>query len=531
MDCKTEFIDYADTGFFSRLITDYLQEAPHLKPFYRYAPVDTDFEQAMAARSAFPTDRRLLREELERQYAHLEPDASVTDNIRLLEHPDTFTICTAHQPNLFTGYLYFVYKVLHTIKLAASLGERYPGRHFVPVYYMGSEDNDLEELGTVHLGGKTYRWETTQRGAVGRMKPEGLETLIEAVTGNLGINESSLEITRILREAYLEHEDIQSATQFLVNALFGRFGLVVVIADTPGFKRSIAPVLRDELFHQPSFPLVTHTARELSVHYHPQATPREINLFYLDEQLRERIVREKDEWKVLNTAISFTPETLEEELRDHPERFSPNVILRGILQETILPNIAFIGGGGELAYWMELQGVFDHFNVPFPALLLRHSVLWVDEHASKKLRKLSLRARDLFTDPETLLSEYVKKNTREDLLLKAEYARVEQLYNELEARAEQIDVTLKASVRAERKKSLCAIGKLEHKFLRAEKKKFAWQADAIRALRDRLFPGHGLQERVENIVPFYATYGADFVDTVYRALDPLNKEFTLIICE
>lgn len=528
MDCTTELIDYVDTGYFSSLVLDYLKEDEKLVPFYKYSPRNPDFEKIITTRKKIPTNRQLLVEELQSAYANLETDEAVTKNIRLLSDENTFTICTAHQPNLFTGYLYFIYKIVHAIKLAVSLKKQFPQYNFVPVYYMGSEDNDLEELGTVYLDGKVYQWETKQSGAVGRMQPEKIAPLIDEITKKLGNNEDAREIKHLLQQAYLHHPDIQSATLYLVNALFSRFGLVVINADTPGFKRTILPMMEEEIFEQRSLPIVNQTIEQLSQHYHAQATPREINLFYLETQLRERIVREGDQWRVLNTDKVFNRQQMKLELHDHPERFSPNVILRGILQETILPNIAFIGGGGELSYWMELKALFDHFKVPFPLLMLRNSVLWADDKSVKRLKKINLQPKDLFADTETIIGEFVKKNTQEELVLKEEYLEIEKLYSELEHKAANIDVTLKASVGTERTKALRSIGKLEHKFLRAEKNKFGWQTELIRKAKSRLFPRNGLQERVENILPFYALYGRQFIDILYHNLDPMNREFTII---
>jgi uncharacterized protein YllA (UPF0747 family) len=292
MDEQLQWIDYAQTGYFSPLIPDLLNDDPRLQPFSAYSAAHPDFTKAMEARRAFPVDRTLLVETLQRQYASVNADTSVLQNIALLKEKNTFTVCTAHQPNLFTGYLYFVYKVLQAVKLAAQLKQQHPDCHFVPVYYMGSEDNDLEELGTVNLEGEKLRWQTAQQGAVGRMKPEGLDTLIEAAARHLGMTDAAKEIIGLLKQSYLEQPDIQTATLHLVNALFGRFGLIVLIADTPGFKKAILPVLRDELFNQTSHGIVQHTINRLSEHYHVQAHPREINLFYLKEQLRERIVKE-----------------------------------------------------------------------------------------------------------------------------------------------------------------------------------------------------------------------------------------------
>lgn len=530
MDCKVELISYEDTGSFSSLIVDYLKEDMQLKPFYQHSPVNPDFKEIIEQRKHFAVDRKLLVNELQEQYKNLEISDKVAQNIEQLGNESTFTICTAHQPNLFTGYLYFVYKILHAIKLSEYLKGKFPLYHFVPVYYMGSEDNDLDELGTVHVGNNTFRWQTKQKGAVGRMNTDDLASLIEEVTKNMGINEYAREIIKLIKEAYLNHPDIQSATAYLVNALFGKYGLVTIIADTPGFKRVILPVMKDDLFNETPFKIVSDTIDKISKHYHAQAAPREINLFYLEDQLRERIVKEGDSWHVLNTNIKFKRNELLAELESHPERFSPNVVLRGILQESILPNIVFIGGGGELSYWMELKDLFAHFEIPFPLLMLRCSALWVDGKSMQRLKKVGLVPKDLFQDTETLVNNFVEKNTQHQLLLKKEYDQIEKLYVELDRKAAGIDVTLQASAAAEKKKSLISIGKLEHKFLRAEKKKFTWQTELIRNVRNELFPHHHLQERWENLLPFYATYGPDFIDKIYEATDPMNKKFTIISC-
>lgn len=528
LDCKAEFIHYAETGYFSSVILDYLKEDPRLKSFYQYSPGNPDFDEIIKQRKQFTVDRKLLVNELQRQYKELEISDKVSQNIQRLGDENTFTVCTAHQPNLFTGYLYFVYKILHAIKLSDYLKEKYPQLYFVPVFYMGSEDNDLEELGTVHIGHNTYHWQTAQKGAVGRMKTDDLQPLIDIITRDLGTNEYALKITGLIKEAYLNHRDIQSATACLVNSLFGEYGLVTVIADTPGFKRAILPVMKEDIFKETPFKIVSGTIDKISKHYHAQATPREINLFYLEDQLRERMVREGDIWRVLNTDIKFTREELNAEMDSHPEKFSPNVILRGILQETILPDIVFIGGGGELSYWMELKELFTHFRVPFPLLMLRCSALWVDNKSMSRLKKVGICPHDLFQETETLVNNFVEKNTQHQLVLRDEYEQIEKLYAALDNKAGGIDVTLRASVASEKKKSLISIGKLEHKFLRAEKKKFAWQTALIGSVKNELFPHHHLQERWENILPFYATYGPGFIDTVFRQLDPLNKGFIII---
>lgn len=528
MEQPVSHLPYGKTGYFNQLVVDFLAEHPNLRPFYKYSPVKPDFEAAIQAKKAFPQQRDVLVAALREQYKGLNITEKVSRNIDSLLESQTFTITTAHQPNIFTGYLYFAYKILQTIKLSEQLKSQYAQYNFVPVYYMGSEDADLDELGHIYIDGKTINWPTRQQGAVGRMQPEGFEDLIAQVKQALGYGPYTDELIALLEKAYLGHKNIQEATLYLVNELFGRYGLVVLVPDSPVLKKLFIPVMRDELLHGHSFGIVNETIAQISAHHKVQANPREINLFYLTETSRERIVRVGDVWKVLHLPVEFTETSLLKELEEHPERFSPNVILRGMLQETILPNIAFIGGGGEIAYWLELQPLFDHYRVPYPILILRNSFLLTDGNAQQRLQKLGLTVTDLFEDIEDLVNRFVQKHTNAALVLKDEYAAIERLFDDLEFKARSIDVTLEASVGAERTRAVKSIGKLEHKFLKAEKKKFAWQTEQIRTLKNRLFPANSLQERKENFMPWYAQQGPAFFDVVLEHLDPLSDQFGII---
>lgn len=528
MDCQPSYLDYGSTGFFSPLIRDYLDGRETLKPFYRYSPIRPPFREIIAARKAFPTDRALLVNELEAQYRQEEPGNLIRENIRSLASANTFTVCTAHQPNLFTGYLYFVYKILQTIRLSEQLNLDFPDLHFVPVYYMGSEDNDLEELGMIQWAGQPLRWVTRQTGSFGRMSTDGIGDLIGVLAKSLGKGAYALDLIGILRRAYEEHPDIQSATRYLVNALFGAYGLLVLVADTPGFKGSFRSILREELWEQSSFPIVQATASRLSVHYPIQVHPRELNLFYLDGANRERIIRQGESWQVLNTGLRFGRRELEVELEQFPEHFSPNVILRTLLQESILPNLAFIAGGSELSYWMEFSDLFDHYRIPFPLLLQRNSFLLVNARQAARRNRLGLEPGDLFLDTESLVRRYLLDHSGTELGLNGERESGEALFFEIRKRAAALDPTLEASVGAEQRRLERSLDRIALKFLRAEKKKKALQTSQIRRLKQELFPGGQLQERVENLLPYYAARGPEWIETLHHYTDPLVNRFTIL---
>lgn len=530
MDCSCTYIPYDKTGYFSSLVTDYLQHSKTLQPFYQYSCNEEGITQAIADREKYPVDRQLLVTTLEKQYQSIDKHGAVTKNIHSLLDENTFTICTAHQPNLLTGYLYFIYKIVHAIKLADYLNGQHPDKHFVPVYYMGSEDNDLDELSVFRYNGKKYRWDGNgQKGAFGRMRTEGLKDLLNELFRVLGPpGDDTEQLKQLLTEAYLKHDNIAAATLYLVNELFGRYGLIVMNPDEAGFKKAMQHVIEDDLLNHTPSEIVTAQATGLAEQYKMQAYPRKINLFYLHDQLRERIEHTGDKWQVLNTGISWTKDELLAELNAHPERFSPNVILRGILQETVLPNVAFIGGGAEVAYWFQLKELFTHYKVFYPVILLRQSVLWIEPAESGKMKQLNINIEELFKTEDSLVEDYIHANSNGHWKTGEEQKVLDELMNGLKVKATSLDPTLKASAEAALAKMQHQLTVLEKKMLRAEKRKKETETNRYTKLKNTLFPNNSLQERTENFIEYYPLHGTGFVEDLYKGIEPLRNEFLVI---
>ncbi|MEQ1554115.1 MAG: bacillithiol biosynthesis cysteine-adding enzyme BshC, partial [Ferruginibacter sp.] len=367
-------ISYNQTNSFSKLILDYLDNVTALDNFYNYKPNIKGIKKAVADRKNFPVNRKLLVDTLSNQYATLQISDKLKANIALLSSENTFTVCTAHQPNIFTGHLYFIYKILHAIKLCVELKTAMPENDFVPIYYMGSEDADLAELGEVHIKGYKYKWQTTQTGAVGRMViDKNFIEIIDSIAGQLAVEKNGTAIVDIVRKTYKEGLTIEKANFHFVHYLFNESGLVVLLPDDKNLKATFAPIITKELEEQFSEKAVVQTVAAFPKNYKVQAGSRAINLFYLKDNKRERIEAVENGFAISNTNINFTKEEIFLELKNNPERFSPNVILRPVFQEIILPNIAFIGGGGEIAYWLELKNVFTETGAFYPPLILRNS--------------------------------------------------------------------------------------------------------------------------------------------------------------
>jgi bacillithiol biosynthesis cysteine-adding enzyme BshC len=527
-----QHIPYRQTAAFSKIVLNYLDEAQALQPFYSFYPHLEGIKSAIEKKEKQRLDRPLLVKALQQQYAAIKTTEAVQQNIQALSSANTFTICTAHQPNLFTGPLYFIYKILHVIKLAIYLKEQLPAYHFVPVYYMGSEDADFAELNHTYVNGKRIEWTKEQSGSVGRMMVDKtLIQLIDELEGQLSVEAHGQEVIQLLRRCYANGKTIQAATFEMVNELYGKWGLIVLIPDTPSLKSQMAKIFSDDLFQNVPSGLVQKTSQKLEEHYTAQAHPRPINLFYLKDGIRERIEREGNGFSVLNSEITFTEEALKNELERHPERFSPNVILRGLYQETILPNVAFIGGGGELAYWLQLKELFEYYHTPFPVLVLRNSFLIVEKKWQEGIGRLGLTAPDFFLSENELMKVLVQKVSSNAVSLNGTFEKAEELFEQIKNQAAAIDPTLSKHVAAIKARSLKNLQELEKKMLRAEKRKFIDQQRQIQKIMGTLFPANGLQERVENISGFYAKWGSRFIDELYNASLSLEQKFTILNAE
>jgi bacillithiol biosynthesis cysteine-adding enzyme BshC len=527
-------VSYASTGFFSKAVTDYIEGSEKLKPFYTYAPQLASFPEIIKNRQQYPFYREELSNALIRQYEPFEQKSSVDAvkaNILLLKDADTFTIVTAHQPNLFLGPLYLIYKIISTINLARQLSETIAGYHFVPVYWMGSEDHDKEELNHIHLFGKTFSWNTNQQGAFGRMKTDSLSLLIDEIKEVLGTSEEAVRCIGLLEMSYLKESAIAAATKRLLYHFFGADGLVIVDGDDHALKKLFIPVMKSELYEQFSFPIVNKSTGLFSESYTSQITPREINLFYLDDGIRNRIVKEGDTWNVLNTTHSFTADELQKLLLEQPEKFSPNVVLRPLYQELVLPNIAFIGGGAEITYWMQIKALFLSAGVAFPMLLLRNSAMWIDQANVTRMKKLNFSADIIFKPADKLTDIFLQQQAGQSISLDEERKLLIEMMERTLERAIELDGSLKGAVEAEKVKMLKSMDALEEKLKKSVKRKEEGALQQLHVLKEKLFPANSLQERYDNFIAYYLKYGPGFIDSLKMNFDPMDQRFTLLMEE
>jgi bacillithiol synthase len=495
-------IDFSKHKLIQQIVLDYISGNDFLRPFYKYSPSPDSVSSIIKDKSKEKIDRALLAEVISKQYSALSKHKNAEKNISLLSSDKTFTVTTGHQLNLFTGPLYFIYKIVTAIQLAQELSKKYPDYNFVPVYWMASEDHDFAEINHIHLFGEKIEWGGAGAknfgGPSGKLGMQGISDLIDVIRKKTETENGSSKLVELLSNAYTKHDNLADATRYLVNELFGKYGLVVLDANDTQLKKKFSDVMKDDLTNHSAYKLVSETSKQLEANYEAQVHPREINLFYMTDGGRER--------------ITGNGENYVKELESSPEMFSPNVVLRPLYQEMLLPNVAMVGGPAEIAYWLQYKKMFEHYKVNFPMLIPRKSFQFIDSKTANTMQQLGLDAESIFLPADDLINSYVARVSGQSISLEEEKKQLEKTFSTLGKKISEVDATLEGAVDASWKNTFNEMEKLEAKLRKAEKNKHEVVIQKIKKLKEKLLPNGNLQERHDNFIPYYLKYGDSFFE-------------------
>lgn len=533
---EKQLLTYKATNQFSNLVLDYLEAKEELRSFYNRPPELGQLAAQIQEKSINYTaeSRRRLVDALHAQYRDFTFGALVDERIQaqidLLSSEQTFTVTTGHQLNLFTGPLYFLYKIFGTINLAEQYKAQNPDYKFVPVFWMASEDHDFEEISHFRTTDQKISWEKQAKGPVGRLKCTEMDGVMKSLNTLWSGSVIGQWMLDLFAAIYTPDMTLADATRKLVHEIFKDYPLLVIDGDDPFLKAGFASIMHSELEQSLSSQAIDRTTQNLlDAGYHKQVHPRDINLFYCDDGLRERILRTEFGFSVDQTDLSFTKEELLELVDQRPELFSPNALLRPLYQECVLPNLAYIGGGAEVAYWLQLKDCFDLCQLTYPMVYLRNSVSLVPSKVRKKLKALNFGLEDLFLPGDELSRLYVTRNSKLKIDFSPQKEYLKKQFAQLYAMAQSTDASFIGAVGAQEKKQLKGLERLEQRLMRAEKRKHAEQIQRLVALRQWLFPDGVLQERKENMSWGYQHMGAEFLFHLKTQIDPSDHRFTVLI--
>jgi bacillithiol biosynthesis cysteine-adding enzyme BshC len=515
-----------ELDLFSEQDLDFVYHQEKLKDFIGLPFSIENFKSQIEFKQKLYTNetRMTLTKVLEKRYSHVKNNGSALDQIKHLKNSNAYTVTTGHQLCILGGPLYFFLKIIHVIKLSERLNEHYPNQHFIPVFWMASEDHDHAEMDHLNLFNKTFKWNHEQEGPVGRFTTKNLSSLFEEIS--ILFKDDQLKELQQIFDSF-QGKTYGEAFMNWLHGLFSEKGLLIIDGDQSELKQSFAPLMEKELTHEFSNQEIqavnqklTHQKRKIQLH------SREINLFYIDENERKRIVKEGDDYEIGLQKMNL--QNTIKHLNEHPEKFSPNAALRPLYQEHLLPNLCYVGGMAEMHYWSQLKGVFIESDVPFPLIQMRSNLLWIKEAWSKKMKKAKLTEHDLFQDIDALKKSFVEE---EDLY------PIQQ--DKLNSGLSEIESSLRSSITnhkeldqwmgSELKKIEKSLDQVKNRINREKKKSFDIELSRVEKIKEALFPNKGLQERHVNILDLTNNMGyRELLNQLFSSIDPLNDGITVV---
>ncbi|QQS38142.1 MAG: bacillithiol biosynthesis cysteine-adding enzyme BshC [Ignavibacteriales bacterium] len=532
------FINFSDIPGHHNLFLDYLYEFDNVKHFYK-----NDFRNKEAYLSVFrkvsekfDEFRPELVNIIQEQYSAFKPSHKTEKNISLLKSKKTLAVVTGQQLGLFGGPLYTLYKIITTIKLSQYLSERYDEYQFVPIFWLEGDDHDFNEVRYFNLISDNnelakYTYEEQMedednKGSVGRLKfNEKLNSVFDELTTKTRKTEFTEALMEKLKSSYTEKETFKSAFTKLLYSLFDEYGLVIFDPQHKKIKERLIPIFKKEItdFRTHTEKLVNVSAH-LEETYHAQVKVRPVNLFYANEEGRYLIEPVENEFRLKRKRKRFTYEELINTIETEPEAFSPNVLLRPICQDYVLPTAFYVGGPSEIAYFAQVMPLYDFYSIEAPIIYPRSSATLLEKNINSILEKFSLTVKDVFNDPDKLKNQVVGtlSDSTIDEIFNSTFQQFELAFDQLKEKLFELDKTISDSSTRYKQKVINYIEELKAKSLEAQKKKFEVTLRQIDKISVNVFPGGNLQEREINFIHFANRYGDNFLKLVFDEL-AINK--------
>jgi bacillithiol synthase len=529
----------------SQLFLDYLKDPTALREYY---PSAVRFHHELSARApevlaAHQTDRALLCDALLDLNASWGAGEETLKNIELLRDADCLAVVSGQQAGLFSGPLYTIYKALSAVKLAGCLTQR--KTKAVPVFWIATEDHDFPEVATAEFIGRDCKLanvavsqEVHREGQpVGRVIiDDSIESVVTQLLELLPSSEFTADLEAIVRDAWRAGRTYGEAFARMMTSLLGSHGLIFLDPLDSRLKALAAPLYAKAALRAPDIAaaIEARSKKLIAAGYHAQVTASENSfpLFLHDETgARHALTRSgADRYSTKQNDQSFTVEELSSLALSEPERFSPNVTLRAVVQDYLLPTIAYYGGAAEIAYFAQTGEVYRLLDRPTTPILPRSSLTMIERHTGRVLERYGLQVADLFAGPEAVLARVVEEYLGADTaksLAKTEGAVNAEL-DELREQLRSVDPTLADALETGRRKINYQLEGLRTRFHRAQMARDEAAHRQLQRAFDQLYPHKELQERHINITSLLARHGRYVVDWIYNAINIGSNEHQIV---
>jgi bacillithiol biosynthesis cysteine-adding enzyme BshC len=511
----------------SRLYADFMTDPSRIAS---YLPADfrstSVWEKTIRQVVHRTLDRSALVKALSRQNRDFQCGVRTLAHIDLLLNDTCVAVVTGQQVGVLGGPLYSLYKAITAIKLAQQLSKDHPGFEFVPVFWIEGEDHDFAEVASVkmitaanEMASFAYelepKFQGKNLGAVGRhVMGAGLDSMLSSIRAAATPTEFSEAAFGLVRSSYQPGMTMTRAFVQFMNNLLDDAGLVFIDPDDAELKRLVAPVFRKELEQDPNTSqVVIDRSDALEQHYHAQVKPRPVNAFLFHHGGRYAIEPHPTGFSLKGVRQTFTREELFALLETSPQSFSPNVVLRPICQDTMLPTVAYVAGPAEVAYFAQLMPLYRHFGLPAPIIYPRASATIIEDRVDKVLARFAIPPVEIFNNLEQLKNRIALEvsDFKTEELFAATINSIDESLNALRGGLQKIDPTLIPPLDGTLGKIRSQIDLLKQKTLTAQQRQhevFLRQVDKAALY---LLPGGGFQERVLNVLYYLNKYGPEFV--------------------
>jgi len=505
-----------------------IAKTPCLQDFQKFLPEWNELEKIIQNKSQNEIN---FLDIIRKQYSNFTDDNSFEAILNIHNFNKSkkiFTVTCAHQPILFGGPLYVLLKIVDCISICRELNKQYPEHCFLPIFYIGAEDHDSDEISKVSVFNQSLFWEHNHKSASGFWAlDEHFNQVKNELFSKLNNTAFGKEIIEIIQQSFNEN-NYGISYQSFIHKVFGRYGLLTFLPNDDWVKKEMKSIFLDELSQQTSFTIVSASNERLKNCIDIQANPREINLFYSDVSARNRIEKNHHTFNVLNREIQFDADEMPMFIDNNYEKLSPNVILRPLMQEKLLNNILFIGGGAEISYWLQLKKLFEHYHLDFPMLMRRSSVLMIEDNSITKLKKVNIELDFFLENIQKIEQAFIQKNKDAHNDIDAEMQTIKTQLNQIQQKAKNIDESMLSSVEAEMVKVIKSLQGLSSKIEKIEKNKNEISLHQLRNIREKLLPNNILHERKDSWIQYLANYGFEWISYLIEHQNVFKQEVLVV---
>ena len=542
---RVETLDFERIPHQSRLFLDYLKDPLALRKFY---PSAVRFHHELQQRvpevlGAYRVDRNRVCDALAAMNGRWGAGQATLKNIALLREADCIAVVSGQQAGLFTGPLYTIYKALSAVKLAGCLQQR--NTKAVPVFWIAAEDHDFAEVAKAEFIGRDCQLKSVavtselhrEAQPVGHVRlDESIDAVVNELFELLPASEFAADMKALVKSAWQPGRGYADSFATMMTALLGRYGLIFLDPLDPELKQLAAPLYSEAARRAPEIAsaLEQRSAELARAGYHAQvlATANSFPLFlHDDEDRRHAVVRvENGKYRTKDIAQEYTAEELAALAQEKPERFSPNVTLRAVVQDYLLPTIAYYGGAAEIAYFAQTAEVYRVLERPATPILPRSSLTMIERHTGRVLERYDLTLADFVEGLDPVIKRVVEEHLAADsakLFADAEQNMNHEL-DRLRQELQSIDPTLANALETGRKKINYQLDGLKQRFVRAQMTRDEAAHRQLQRAFDQLYPNKDLQERHINITSLLARHGTYVIEWIFNAINLGSNEHQIV---